>query len=97
MLTSVQQGSVEVYYGEVIGSKESYQKDMIYEYVRKKGRVTGRMISKDLGLETSTVSARVNSLVKDGKVFRELSINKCPISERGVHWIYSKPTQMGLI
>lgn len=97
MLTSVRPSSIEVYYDEVIGSKESAQESKILDYIQKMKRVTGRMISKDLGMETSTVSARVNSLVNSGKCHRELSLNECPVSKRRVHWIYFQPQQVRLI
>jgi DNA-binding MarR family transcriptional regulator len=97
MLRSVQQSSIEVYYDEVIGSKESAQESKILSYLSRVKRATGRMIANELGMETSTVSARVNDLVKNGKAFRELSLNECPVSERRVHWIYLQPQQQRLI
>lgn len=88
MKTEVRQASIQAYHSEIVGSKELAQKQVILDYVKKKKRCTGRMIARDLGMETGTVSARVNDMVEaDKTLYREVSIIKCPVSGRGVHWI----------
>lgn len=88
MKRNVLDSSIQVYHSEIIGSKEDIQKAKVLEYVRQKKRCTGRMIARDLGMETGTVSARVNTLVEvDKDLYREKSIFRCPVSGRGVHWI----------
>lgn len=97
MKTDVLPSSIKVYHSEIVGSKELAQKQVILEYVKEKKRCTGRMIARDLGMETGTVSARVNDMVETDKtLYREVSIIKCPISGRGVHWICINPSQIGL-
>lgn len=97
MKTNARKSSIDAYHSEIIGGKEILQKQSILEYVKKKKRCTGRMIARELGMETGTVSARVNTLVEvDKTLYREISLNSCPISKRGVHWICCHPSQSGL-
>lgn len=97
MKTNARKSSIDVYHSEIVGGKETAQKQSILEYVKKNKRCTGRMIARDLGMETGTVSARVNTLVEvDKNLYREKSTFSCPVSGRPVHWICCHPSQSGL-
>lgn len=61
----------------------------VLKYIRRKQPCSRRQISKGLSMETSTVSARVNSLITCNYV--EVSkVDVCPISKRKVEFLVEK-------
>lgn len=70
------------------------QSERIYDYIESKGSATIAMVAKGLGMEKSTVSARINGLVKGTKVEPSLElshIGKCPVT--GVTAKFWKPIE----
>jgi len=67
--------------------KAGTQKYLILNYLRKKKKATRREIARDLHMETSTVSARVNSLRDDYRLINDNKVVKCPISKKTVHLV----------
>ena len=65
----------------------------ILAHVERSGPCTRRMTARALGMETSTVSARVNELVKHGDLC-ERFIAPCPITGVRVNWIDLPDGQM---
>jgi len=65
---------------------EAEQCDRILAHVSQHGPCTRRMTARALGMETSTVSARVHELVKHGDLC-ERFIAPCPITGVRVNWI----------
>lgn len=49
--------------------------------------MTRRMLSRATGIENSSVSARVNELVKEGKLTEPVK-EKCPITGVTVKWLF---------
>ncbi len=82
MKTQVSPTSIAAYYSL---RNEGTQAQRIFEYVSERGSATIAMIARDLRMEKSTVSARVNGLVHgtkaDKKPRLELShVAKCPVT-----------------
>ena len=67
MITNVSETSINAYHGRVQSFK-STQEDAILDYITKHGESTIGEIAYALGMEKSTVSARQNSLRKDGSL-----------------------------
>jgi len=88
MKTQVRDTSIEAYHGEIVGTKEDRQAQIVAECVKKLGTCTRRMVAKELGMETGTVSGRVNKLVKKDFILHETGWKKpCPITGVSVNWI----------
>lgn len=86
MKTNVADTSVMAFYG--LTHKQT-QTDRIYEFIEDRGSATIAMIARNLGMEKSTVSARVNAMVngvyKDEKELQRPSLEfswkgKCPVT-----------------
>ena len=60
------------------------QENKILLYLQDNKEATRRQIARDLKMETSTVSARVNSLVNK-RLIRSKKLTKCPITKKLVH------------
>ena len=60
-----------------------FQEQLIYNYIKNNPKLTRRQIAKDLDLDTSTVSARVNGLLNKNLITDEKK-GKCPISSKEV-------------
>ena len=77
-------------YGElkITGKKQSQEK-RILEILKEKGGLSLSEISALTGYEKSSVSGRVNTLKKNGKVFEGVNKVKCPITSRTITPIYS--------
>ena len=60
------------------------QEKKILLYLKDNKEAARRQIARDLKMETSTVSARVNSLVNK-RLVRSEKITKCPIAKKLVH------------
>jgi len=87
MKTQVRDTSIEAYHGEIVGTKEDRQARIVAECVKKLGTCTRRMVAKELGMETGTVSARVNKLIKDFALHETDFRKPCPITGVSVRWI----------
>lgn len=62
------------------------QETTILNYLTIKRNATRRVIARDLNMETSTVSARVNSLKTKHKVI-DKEVVVCPISRKRVYLV----------
>lgn len=91
-LHAVREASLDAYHGQIAGSRELTQCDQVEAEIIRHGTCTRRMIAKVLGMETGTVSARVNKLIADGRVV-ETGMNPCPVTGRSVNWIAVSPAQ----
>jgi DNA-binding MarR family transcriptional regulator len=69
---------------------ESTQSGKVYETVEDMGAATIRMVAKKLNMEISTVSARINKLVKS-EMLEEAYRDKDPYT--GVRSIFWKPVE----
>ncbi len=81
--------SIEAYRERVETGKHQLDRDRVSEYVlRAPGKVTRRMIARDLEMETSTVASIVNDLRDKSKVLYEFQGKApCPVTGRNVHWL----------
>ena len=62
------------------------QENKIFLYLKDKKEATIRKIARDLSMETSTVSARINGLKSKRKVI-DKEVVKCQISNKYVHLV----------
>ena len=62
------------------------QENKIFLYLKDKKEATIRQIARDLSMETSTVSARINGLKSKRKVI-DKEVVKCQISNKYVHLV----------
>ncbi len=98
MKTGVRESSLDVYHGDVVGTKENGQAQMVADYVKRSGiKLTRRQIAHGLEMETSTTAARVNKLVSDGVLIEgeEHDRIKCPITDKLVYWIQHRDNARG--
>ncbi len=98
----VNQSSITSYNDGVRDGTIPRQRDKVYDTIMKEGQVSNRMIATILGLETSSVSARVNALMKSGLV-QEAYYAKCraptnikPKRVRFVEVVWPQQLGMGL-
>lgn len=66
--------------------KHLTQMATIYEYILANGAATRRQIANDLEMDTSSVSGRVNDMLKTNAVFVS-GKGTCPISKKTVEII----------
>ena len=78
-------------YGElkITGKKQSQEKRILEILKEKGGGLSLSEISALTGFEKSSVSGRVNTLKKNGKVFEGVNKIKCPITNRTITPLYS--------
>ncbi len=91
-LHDVREASRDAYHNQIAGSRELTQCDQVEAEIIRHGTCTRRMIAQSLGIETSTISARVNKLIEQGRVI-ECGMHPCPITGRRVNWIKPIPEQ----
>lgn len=60
---------------------------LVLEGLDTDGWVSRRQIAHTTKLETSTVAARVNSLLAAGRLIESMALMRCPISGRNVHMV----------
>lgn len=89
------QSSIGVYHDAIVGKRENTQCKIVLDEIKRQGLCTRRMLSKALGIETSTISARVNKLIADEDVV-ETGIMPCAITGKRVHWLTAAPDQRDL-
>ena len=81
------QTSRDAYLEIEFSGKSGTQKNLILNYLRDKKKATRREIARDLHMETSTVSARVNSLRDEHNLVHDNNTTICPISKKTVHLV----------
>ena len=96
----VSQSSITSYNKEVRDGNIPRQRDRVYELLMREGPMSNRMIATILNIETSSVSARVNALIKSGMV-KEAFYAKCraPINRKPKRVRYVEvvwPQQLGM-
>lgn len=91
-LHAIRTASLDAYHGHIAGGRELTQCDQVEAEIIRHGTCTRRMIAQSLGIETSTISARVNKLIEQGRVI-ECGMHPCPITGRRVNWIKPIPEQ----
>lgn len=91
-LHAVREASLDAYHNQIVGGREQTQCDLVETEIIRQGLCTRRMIAQALGIETSTVSARVNKLIEQGRVI-ECGMHPCPITGKRVNWIKPSPSQ----
>lgn len=83
MKTAVRATSVDSYHALMHENTQAYR---VQEAIEDMGAATIRMVAKKLGMETGTVSARINKLVKDGYL-EESHRDQDPYSgKRSIFW-----------
>jgi DNA-binding MarR family transcriptional regulator len=95
-LHAIRSASLDAYHGHIIGSRELDQAGRVEAEITRQGRCTRRMVAESLGMETSTVSARVNKLLKDGRIVETGYLKQCPITGKQVNWLMVTPAQAEL-
>lgn len=60
-----------------------FQEQLIYDYIKRKPKLTRKQIARELELDVSSVSGRVNGLMNKRLVTDEKR-GKCPISGKEV-------------
>lgn len=90
---AVREASLDAYHNQIAGSRELTQCDQVEAEIIRQGKCTRRMLSQSLGIETSTISARVNKLIETGRVIETGTLHPCPITGRRVNWIKPIPEQ----
>lgn len=95
MKTNVSETSINCYHSHVVPAKELNQCDLVEVEISRQKVCTRRMVAKALGMETGTVSARVNKLIADGLVI-EAAASPCPITGKKVHWLKISPAQKSM-
>jgi predicted ArsR family transcriptional regulator len=96
MKTNVSTSSLEAYFGEIRGSKESTQMTAILEYLSGRGWVSRKTIARDMKLEPGTVAGRVNELVARGLVSVDQGLQCCPVTGRNVHFVRAVEQQLDM-
>lgn len=91
-LHAIRSSSLDAYHGHVAGSVEFNQAAQVEQEIARQVVCTRRMVAKALGMETSTVAARVNKLLADGRVV-EGGMSPCPITGKRVNWLTLAPAQ----
>lgn len=84
---SIRETSITAYGLIQATGKANTQKALIYKYLQENGAKTRRQIAQSLNMETSTVSARVNSLRDDYRLVTDHKTCICPISKKTVHLV----------
>lgn len=85
--------SIHAYHDHEASGKASTQRARIMAYMRHQTRpVSRREIARALGLETSTVSGRVNELMDVGIV--AVGRMQCPVTGKKVHALKAVPEQI---
>ena len=74
---------------KVEGKKQSQEKRILEIIREKRSGLSLSEISALTGFEKSSVSGRINTLKKNGKVFEGVNKIKCPITKRTITPIYS--------
>tara|TARA_Y100001963_G_scaffold1610_1_gene2285 strand:- start:749 stop:1015 length:267 start_codon:yes stop_codon:yes gene_type:complete len=74
---------------KVEGKKLSQEQRILQILKEKRGGLSLSEISALTGFEKSSVSGRINTLKKNGKVFEGVNKIKCPITKRTITPIYS--------
>ena len=74
---------------KVEGKKLSQEQRILQILKEKRGGLSLSEISALTGFEKSSVSGRINTLKKNGKVFEVVKKIKCPITKRTITPIYS--------
>jgi hypothetical protein len=101
MKTNVRDTSIDNYHSNKFKKQMTNDHKRVVDYVSRLGRATRAMIARDLfNNKTGSASGRVNELVngfQNPQIFEELSINKCPVTGKRVHWVYvRRDVQLGL-
>ena len=92
MKTNSSETSINCYHSHIVPKKELSQCDLVGSEIGRQKVCTRRMVAKALGIETSTISARVNKLIADGLVI-ETGASPCPITGKKVRWLKIAPAQ----
>jgi DNA-binding Lrp family transcriptional regulator len=95
MLTNVTSSSLAAFdsiQAHIMGDSQR----KIVEAMRPDTFYTRKQLARMLGMDTSSVSGRVNELIKD-EVIEVVGQIRCPISKRMVEAIKLAPTQMELV
>ena len=74
---------------KVEGKNQSQEQRILQILKEKRGGLSLSEISALTGYEKSSVSGRVNTLKKNGKVFEGVNKVKCPITNRAITPLYS--------
>jgi hypothetical protein len=95
MKTNVLETSCDAYHADLM--KAFSLEIRIMDYAMGRKRFTCKMASAALGVDASTLSGVIkNRLLPDGKLSRELSKNKCPVTGNSAHWLYIPGGQLVL-
>lgn len=95
MKTHASETSIDCYHSHVVPFAEPTQLECVALEIDRQHVCTRRMVAKALGMETGTVSARVNKLIADGLVI-ETGASPCPITGKKVKWLKIAPAQKSM-
>lgn len=73
-------------------SQQAVERARILALLVRHGWMTRRQVADKLGMETSSVAARVNLLIARGAVIEDAELKPCPLTGIRVHWINAAPT-----
>lgn len=94
---TVRDSSKEVFRELLATGRFASMTEGVFEYVRRNGNMTRRMIATDLEMETASVSSIVNHLIKHGQLEESLVKRPCRDTAKRVYWVRSKPKQETLL
>lgn len=92
-LHAIRSSSLDTYHNVIAGSREDGQAELVLDAIMSMGRCTRRMVAHRLGMETGTVSARVNKLLADGRIVETGYKKPCPVTGISVNWLQITPAQ----
>ena len=84
---SIRDTSITAYNELKLETKSGTQKAIVLNYIKENGSKTRRQLAKALMIETSTISARVNSLINEFRLLKDDKTVVCPISKKRVHLV----------
>lgn len=93
MKTNVRESSIENHHFNQATMINQSKAQVIVDYVYRYGSwMTRRQIAEGTGIETATVSGRVNTLIAEGMLVEcdERDKRPCPITGRMVLWVCHK-------
>jgi DNA-binding MarR family transcriptional regulator len=83
---SVSDTSAAVYHGEIKGAKEGRENARVLACIKRLGKATGRMISRETGIENSAVARSLNNLWSKDRTITVFKKDACPVTGRKVKW-----------
>lgn len=87
MKTNVQETSLITWHSDAMKSQDL--KDQIEAYSLTVNHFTNTMVSNAIGRAQSTLTSKINALLADGTLVKELDKAKCPCTGNSATWYYN--------